>query len=140
MDTEKALAFLRAHQPMPSDHTITDEEADTFAALLVHFEVRPDERCIPLLINSVSTNTALGVYERIKFVLRAHPRESVVPHLQRGLLSGNDGVRYRCCWWALDVDAWELIDVVRPLTADASEDIREAAQGFVELGRLGGMK
>jgi hypothetical protein len=134
MDTEKALAFLRAHQPMPSDHTITDEETDAFAAILKHFEALPDERCIPLLINSVSTNTALGVYEHIKFVLRAHPRESVVPHLRRGLLSGNDGVRYRCCWWALDVDAWELIDVVRPLTADASEDVREAAQGFVELG------
>lgn len=137
MDTEKALAFLRVHQPMPSDHTITDEEADTFAAILRHFAALPDGRCIPLLINAVSTNTALGVYEQIKFVLQAHPRESVVPHLRRGLVSGNDGVRYRCCWWACDVDAWELIDVVRSLAADASEDVQEAARGFVELGRFG---
>ena len=133
MDTERALSFLRAHQPMPSDHTITDEEGATFAAILEHFETEHDERCLPLLIHSVSPDTGLGMYEHIKFVLMAHPREQVVPHLRRGLADGNDGVRYRCCWWAVDVSAWELVDLIQPLTVHSDEDVRSAAQAFMEL-------
>jgi HEAT repeat protein len=133
MDTELALAFLKAHQPMPSDAAISDEDGATFAAIVKHFEATLDERCIPLLIHSVSPNTWLGVYEHIKFVLMAHPCERVIPYLQRGLLDGNDGVRSRCCWWAADVSAWELVDLIRPLTAHPDEDVRGAAQAFIEL-------
>jgi hypothetical protein len=120
---------------MPSDHTISDEEGDTFAAILEHFEVEHDERCLPLLIHSVSPDTGLGMYEHIKFVLMAHPREQVVPNIRRGLVEGNDGVRFRCCWWACDLNAWELIDQIQPLVTHADEDIRTAAQAFVDLRR-----
>jgi len=133
MDTERALSFLRAHQPMPSDHTITDEEGATFAAILEYFQTVLDERCIPLLIHSVSPDTGLGMYEHIQFALLAHPREQVIPHLRHGLANGNDGVRYRCCWWAADVSAWELVDLIEPLTAHSDEDVRSAAQTFMEL-------
>ena len=133
MDTEQALTFLKAHQPMPSDHTISEAEGETFAAILDHFETVHDERCLPLLIHSVSLDTALGMYEHIKFVLMAHPREQVIPHLRRGLISGSDGVRSRCCWWAVDVSAWELVDVIKPLTMHPYEDVRMPAQAFVEL-------
>jgi hypothetical protein len=133
MDTEQALSFLRARQPMPSDHTITNEECATFTRILEHFENEHDERCLPLLIRSVSPDTGLGIYEHIKFVLIAHPREQVVPHLRRGLADGNDGVRHRSCWWAADVSAWELVDLIQPLTAHSDEDVRSAAQAFMEL-------
>jgi hypothetical protein len=133
MDTERALAFLRAHQPMPSDHTITDDQGATFIEILKHFETHHDERCIPLLIHSVSPDTGLGMYEHIQFVLMAHPREQVVPHIRQGLADGNDGVRSRCCWWAADVSAWELIDLVQPLTIHPDEDVRLPAQAFMEL-------
>ena len=96
---------------MPSDSAITDEEGAAFAEILEHFEAQHDERCIPLLIHSVSPDTGLGMYEHIKFVLMAYPGEQVVPHIRRGLVDGNDGVRYRCCWWAADVGAWELLDL-----------------------------
>ena len=96
---------------MPFDSAITDEEGEAFAEILEHFEAQHDERCIPLLIHSVSPDTGLGMYEHIKFVLMAYPGEQVVPHIRRGLVDGNDGVRYRCCWWAADVGAWELLDL-----------------------------
>lgn len=118
---------------MPSDAAITDEDGATFAEILRYFETEHDERCIPLLIRSMSSDTGLGMYEHIKFVLMAYPREQVVPHIRHGLADGNDGVRYRCCWWAADVSAWELIDLIQPLTAHSDEDIRSAAQSFVEL-------
>ena len=133
MDTEPALSFLKAHQPMPSDTSITDEDGAAFAEVLRHFETEHDERCIPLLIHSVSPDTGLGMYEHIKFVLMAYPSEQVVPQIRRGLADGNDGVRSRCCLWAADVSAWELIDLIHPLTAHHDEDIRLAAQAFVEL-------
>ena len=133
MNTEQALKFLEAHQPMPSDLTITDEQGATFAAILEHFQVELDERCIPLLIHSVSPDTGLGMYEHIKFVLMAHPREQVVPHIRRALLDGNDGVRYRCCWWACDTDAWELIDAIQPLANHPDEETKTSAQMFIGL-------
>ncbi len=133
MDTERALTFLRAHQPMPSDHTIADEEGATFAVILDHFQTVCDERCIPLVIHSVSPDTGLGMYEHIRLVLMAHPREQVIPHLRRGLTYGNDGVRSRCCWWAADVSAWDLVDLIEPLTAHSDEDVRLPAQAFMEL-------
>lgn len=133
MDTEQALTFLRAHQPMPSDQAISDEEGATFVAILEHFEMKCDERCLPLLIHSVSPDTGLGMYEHIQFVLMAHPREQVIPQLRRGLTEGNDGVRSRCCWWAMVVSAWELADLIEPLTEHSDEDVRLPAVDFMKL-------
>ena len=133
MDTEQALSFLRSHQPMPSDHTISSEEGEMFVAILEHFQTEHDERCLPLLIHSISSDTGLGMYEHISDVLMAHPRDKVIPQLRRGLESGNDGVRWRCCWWASDIDAWELADVIEPLTMHPDDDVQSAAQAFMEL-------
>jgi hypothetical protein len=133
LETEQALLFLRAHQPMPSDHEITDDEAATFFAILQHFTTKHDARCLPLLIHSVSPGTGMGMYEHIESVLVAHPREQVLPHLQHGLVAGNAGVLYRCCWWAADLSAWELVEQIQPLTTHPDEDIQSAAQAFLEL-------
>lgn len=133
MTTEEALEFLQHHQPMPSDWDITDEEGEAFAAILVWFQQHPDPRCVPLLVNSVSLDTGLGMYEHIGFVLMAHDKDAVVPHLRRGLMEGSDGVKHRCCWWASDVDAWDLADVIEPLAHHPDEDVSDAAQTFMEL-------
>ena len=133
MNTEQALAFLAEHQPMPADGDISESECDAFCALLQHFEEYPDPRCLPLLINSVSNETGLGMYENIRFVLLAHNEGDVAAHLLQGLTHGNDGVKYRCCWWAGDVMAWDLADAISPLTEYEDEDVREAAAAFLEL-------
>jgi hypothetical protein len=133
MTVNQALDFLKNHQPMPSDWDITNEEGATFAAILKYFEQHPDSRCLPLLIHSVSTETGLGMYEHISSVLMAHESGEVIPHLREGLKTGNDGVKFRCCWWATDVDAWELEEEIRPLLHYPDDDVREAAQNFLEL-------
>ncbi|MBN1852086.1 MAG: hypothetical protein JW829_05150 [Pirellulales bacterium] len=133
MKTDDAISFLESHQPMPGDHEISDEEGETFAEIIKHFEKNPDPRCIPLLIGTVSKNTGLGMYDHIKFVLMAHAREDVILHLREGLLHGNDGTKYRCCWWATDMDAWELEEVIKPLASHEDEDIQDAANAFLEL-------
>lgn len=132
MNAEQGITFLQAHQPMPADEEITEEEGRTFAALLNYFEASPDPRCIPLFVNAVSPRTRLGMYNHIGFVLLAHPREQVIPHLRAALVQGNTVVRFRCCEWACDCDAWELVDLVRPLLSDPDEDVRNAARIFME--------
>ena len=133
MTTDYYLAFLKAHQPMPGDADVTDDEASVFAAALKYFEAQPDVRCIPLLINSVSQDTGLGIYEHIKFTLMAHPRDAVLPHLERGLRSEQLGVVYRCCWWSADFDAWEFAPLVRSVMTHSDEDVHGAATAFLEL-------
>ena len=118
---------------MPSDWDITEAEGETYASILEYFEQHPDLRCIPLLIKSVSKETGLGMYEHIKFVLMGHGKAEVLPHLREGILHGSPGVKYRCCWWATDVDAWELADIIRPLAESDDEDVRDAAAAFLEL-------
>jgi hypothetical protein len=132
MTTEQALEFLRRHQPMPSDWDIADHEGDTYVAILKHFEAHPDPRCIPLLINSVSPETGLGMYQHIKFVLRAHGTDAVAPYLRTGLVDGNDGVKSRCCEWAVEVASWNLEDVIRTLEEHSDEDVCEAAKFFLD--------
>ena len=134
MSAAEYLAFLAAHQPMPGDQDLTDDEGDMFAAALKHFEAHPDVRCIPLFINSVSQDTGLGMYEHITFTLRAHPRDAVLPYLEQGLRSEHLGVVYRCCWWSADFGAWEFVPLVRSeVMTRSDEDVREAATAFLEL-------
>jgi hypothetical protein len=133
MNTDEALNFLGNHQPMPGDGEISQEECDLFIAVLNHFKENPDERCIPLFIYSVSINTGLGMYEIIGDVLVAQNRDQVVEKLKDALIDGNDAIRYRCCWWAADLDAWELEEQIDPLTNSSNEDLREAAGYFLKL-------
>ena len=118
---------------MPGDPDISDEEGCVFTAIIEHFQKSPDPRCIPLLINAVSKNNALGMYEDINLVLMAQSKEAVVPILREGLRNGNEGVKYRCCWWAADIGAWKLEDAISPLVNHDDCDIREAATSFLEL-------
>jgi hypothetical protein len=133
MTADEAIHFLARHQPMPSDRDITDEEGQTFAAVLKLFEDQPDRRAIPLLIHSVSEGTGLGMYEHIKFVLMAHDKRDVIPHLQEALGSPDAGVLYRACWWACDVGAWDLEGLVVPLLSHPDTDVADSARAFMEL-------
>jgi hypothetical protein len=133
MTVEQALDFLRHHQPMPSDLAITPEECKPFIEIIELFQKYPDPRCLPLLINSVSLDTGLGMYEHILFVLMAHDRNDVIPHLREGLRNGSDGVKHRCCYWAGHIDAWELEDEIRPLLHHPEVEVRESAEHFMEM-------
>jgi len=133
MTTEEALRFLEQNQPMPSDARITQEECDLYLESLCHFEKNPDERCIPLFINSVGVDTGLGMYEKIGDVLLAQDRSAVISALKSALSSSNESVKYRCCWWAADLDIWEISDLIWPLRGSQNEDLREAAESYIKL-------
>ena len=133
MNTEEALQFLKLNQPMPGDLVIGQAQCDSFIEAMDHFINKPDVRCIPLFVNSVSQNTGMGMYEKISDVLMAHRREDVIPSIKNGLASQNNGVKYRCSWWAIDLDAWELESSIEPLLTSSVEDVRDVAASFMDL-------
>jgi hypothetical protein len=118
---------------MPDDFTISESEGDTFAALLKHFEQHPDERCLPLLVGSVSGSTGLGMYQHITFVFQQFALEIVGPHIKRALCSHDSGVRRWGVDWALDCP-WPglLPHLQRILASPEDEDAHELAQAAIE--------
>ena len=118
---------------MPSDEKITQDECDKFIEAINFFKNHQSNECVPLFIFSVSEETGLGMYESISDVLMAQDKEIVKKYLRLGLQTGNDGVKYRCCWWASDIDAWDLEQEISLLINHANEDIRDAAKAFVQL-------
>jgi len=133
MNTVEALRFLEQNQPMPSDSNITQVECDRFIETLSHFEQNQDDSCVELLINSVGANTGLGMYEKIGDVLLRQNRDVVTVALKSALSNSTESVKYRCCWWAADLDIWHLEDVIWPLRNSKNEDLKEAAEAYIKL-------
>jgi len=130
----EALDFLRLHQPMPSDHSITAEVADGFIEVLKCLETQPIAEAIPLLIGTVTEETGLGMYEHIKFVLMRFPADVVAPFLIAALEHQNPGRRYRAAWWACDSPSKVLIEPLRSLISkETDEDIIFAATTALEV-------
>lgn len=135
MTIEQSLEFLVKHQPMPSDLIITEEQCEQFLCALELFQSVQDPRCVPLLINCISEHTGMGMYEIISDVLINQERRGVIENLKLGLQSPDNAIKYRCCWWALDLDAWELTDLIEPLVASNIDDLRDAAEAFIDISR-----
>ena len=97
MKIEEAINFLAERQPMPSDHQITEHEAQQFCEIIELLQKTKNDQCIPLLINAVSEKTGLGMYEDIRFALQYQNHEMVIPALAEGLKSNDLGRVSRCC-------------------------------------------
>jgi hypothetical protein len=133
MTRTEAIEFLKAHQPMPSDRAISDEEGRLFAETLRHFEAQPEEVCIPLFVGSVSGDTGLGMYQQIRFVFQRFPLAMVGPHIRAALRSPDPGVRAWAVDWALDCPWSELLpDLQRICTSSEDEDAHELAHAAME--------
>jgi hypothetical protein len=133
MTTDQALEFLKQHQPMPDDFAITDTDGATFAAILQHFQEHPDERCIPLLMGSVSEGTGLGMYQHIRFVFHRFPPDVVGPYILGALRSSDPCVRGRGVDWALDCVWPELLPDLQRIVASAEDEgAHELAQAAIE--------
>lgn len=50
MTHAQAIAFLQAHQPMPSDEDITAEQRESYLEAIAYFAAHPDPDSIPLFL------------------------------------------------------------------------------------------
>jgi len=133
MNIRQALTFLEHHQPMPSDQEVTRTLCDTFVECMQFLKKNPEPRSVILLINSVSEYTSLGMYEMISDVLLKQERTVVLFALRKALSQGSDAVKYRSCWWAIDLNAWCLLKEVSALVSSCNTDLSDAAKAYVEL-------
>lgn len=134
MTIEQALAFLKAHQPMPDDTELSEELVRTYDEVRRFFIEHPDARCIPLFLTSFGEGDGLGVYQLVEDVLRHCSIDTVVPHLRKGLTNARRSIRY----WNADIAAnfptSDLIESLAHLLTEDDEDMRSAAA--IALGQI----
>ena len=69
MTKDEALYFLKSHQPMPGDENLSSELIGVYEEVRVFFKNNPDNRCIPLFLNSFGGKVGYGVYQMVDEVM-----------------------------------------------------------------------
>jgi hypothetical protein len=131
--TSEALEFLRKHQPMPSDYDISNEEADTYVAVLQHLEENPSAESIPLLIGSLGDGCGLGMYQHVRLVLMKLPRELVARHLRTALENPGKNSRTWCAELAMAFPDPVLVPPMLDLLVDEDQELRWWAAATLEF-------
>ena len=138
MTDEKALEFLRRHQPMPEDNKLDQEILDNYDEVREYFLIHPNPACIPLFLNSFGDGPGFGIYQLVEGVIRLFPSQVVIPHIEQALKSRHESVRS----WTTEITALfpcsELIDPLEQMLHDDSLDIRidaAFALGLIEDSR-----
>lgn len=92
----EAISFLKEHQPMPSDADLKEDEIQMYEQVVRYFIDNPNERCVPLFLNSFGGKDGLGVYQMVENVILMYDKEIVLPHVLNGFNSLYDGIQYWC--------------------------------------------
>jgi len=135
MDKTDALAFLRAHQPLPADAQLTQGLIDAYDAARRLFVAAPDREALPLFLRSYGDGDGWGVYPLVEDVFHACDRADVVAALRQALEDPSlpEGSRY----WVTQVAAAFADASLRnglALSAGSQHrDIREATRLSLEL-------
>src|SRR5688572_21316821 len=93
MTTDETLQFLQLHQPLPPTQEISEDLLRRFDEVRKHFAAHPDNRSVPLLLNSFGERDGHGVYQLVEDTILAHPESVVVPALLDALKSPHSSVR-----------------------------------------------
>jgi HEAT repeat protein len=113
METEEALNFLAQHKNVSQN--ASQRVIDMYDEVRKHFESNPDERCIPLFLESFGDHMGWGIFQLCDDVFNKYPVERIVPHLKRCLKSPNKGTRWWAAHWAMEFNnpdlTEELIDI-----------------------------
>ncbi|MBQ4069160.1 MAG: hypothetical protein IJC76_07895 [Lachnospiraceae bacterium] len=98
---KEAVSFLKAHQPMPSDDELQENDIKKYAEIRDYFIKNPDEQCISLFLNSFGGKDGYGVYQMVEDVILMYDIEKVVPHLLKTFDSVYEGVKY----WGIQISS-----------------------------------
>jgi hypothetical protein len=127
VNTELALKFLQAHQPMPPDSELSEKLLEAYNDVRKHFIANPDVRCIGLLLHSFGDGSGFGLYQIVDDVLQVHPYNDVISELALALKDQ----RYSIRLWSADIAASfpdpSLVQPLSDLVQENDVDIRSAA-------------
>lgn len=134
MTNESALAFLRSHQPMPSDkEAISNDLFQRFDEVRQLFTCELDQRAVPLLVGALGEGDGHGIYSMVVTTLLAYPREVVVSALKEGLASSHRSVRYWSAQFTVNYATEELLDQLTEVCKAGGVDERLAAVTAIEV-------
>ena len=125
------LAFLAAHQPLPTDDVLDQGLIERFEQARQHFVQRPDPRCLPLFLRSLPKGSGgFGVYQLLDDVLDAHERNTVVAELADALTSDVPSHAW-VLELALPYDDPQLRVLVRPFLESSDDEERLWAETYL---------
>lgn len=127
MNIIEALNFLRSNQPMPDDQDLEEPLIQKYNEVREFFLAHPDERCVPLFLNSFGEGDGFGVYQLVEDVIRKFAPLVVVPYLADGLRSHRKSVRYWNAEIAAIFPSRELVEPLKALLRETEVDLRAAA-------------
>jgi hypothetical protein len=133
MTTDEALQFLRSYQPLPPTRQISDDLLKRFDEVRKHFATHPDNRSVPLLLNSFGEGDGHGVYQLVEDAILAHPESVVIPALLEGLRSSHSSVREWNAEIAANYARPELVVPLAKILRLGSLDERMAAVTALEV-------
>lgn len=112
MTKTEAIFYLQQHQPMPNDGELKEKDAKKYEEVRCYFLAHPDERCIPLFLNSFGGKDGLGVYQMVEDVIISFDKNIVLPYIMDALNSQNDSVKY---WTAQIASNFPEVCLFEPL-------------------------
>ena len=98
---DEAFSFLEEHQPMPKDDELKESGIKKYEEVRKYFLDNPDEKCLPLFLNSFGGKDGLGVYQVVEDVILMYDGEIVLPHILKALDSTYEGVKY----WGIQISS-----------------------------------
>lgn len=124
MDKEKGLNFLKENQPMPNDKNLNESLISMYDEVRRYFLANPDEKCLPLFLNSFGEYGGMGVYQLVEDVILKFNHDKVVDCLLEALKSKYNGVKYWCAQICALFPDEKLINPLEELLNDLNQDIR----------------
>ena len=124
---EEAIDFLRRHQPMPDQLTLSLKKR--YLEVLDYFERNPENTCISLFINSLN-NDMSGIYSYVEEVLQKQDRTALIAEMKNALKSDNIFTLRQMCWMAWTFEFEELESEIRPLLKHPDEEVAENAKSY----------
>jgi hypothetical protein len=112
---------------MPNDQCLSTELISEYDDVRKFFIHNPDERCIPLFLNSFGDGSGFGVYQLVEDVIKQFDKTIVLPYLLDAIKSDYNSIRYWCIEIAGIFPDNSLIPDLKKNLYDSSVDIRTAS-------------
>lgn len=129
------LDVLGRYQPLPPESELTSEQIDNFEEARLHFAANQDDRCVPLLVGAVNSDSGFGVYQMVEDALRNQSQPVVVSELSKALQEGKEHHLVWVLEWAAAFKAFELEGLVASYVSHSSDDVSLNAKLFINLCR-----
>lgn len=123
---KEAFSFLKEHQPMPNDDELDEKVIKRYEEVRKYFLNNPDEKCIPLFLNSFGGKDGLGVYQMVEDVIIMYDSKKVLPHIIEAFDSTYESIKYWGIQISFNFPSKCLFDPLTNLCRIEDEDIKLA--------------